>query len=282
MTDPSPNPLSENAAPLLSSSAEPTPPKKSLEESLRENFPDSFRPPTANPLVPPNYLTDAGWARRRLGLTDLDMRGVPKITRRVKEAVGTVRAAVRILEGDDAPDSIKFCQKWNSLSKKDKLAVHLEDVVIAAGLTPRRFMELLAGAGMEYSSSISKLIVTKNQPKVLKATIKAAITETPIVVKGNVVGHNIGDIRAQELFHKMSGALPTPKGPSIILNQLNQTANIEPPSPKERTPLESMDSFLLELEDIRKPKQLAARAEPIIPVEMPVNAPEIEYLGIED
>ena len=43
-----------------------------------------------------------------------------------------------------------------------------------------------------------------------------------------------------------------------------------------------MDSFLLELDDVRRPKRLgAAPVEPVIPVEMPDSVPEIEYLDTD-
>lgn len=283
MTDPNqPSPPAE-ATP--SGSEEPTHRKKLTGEQLRANYPDSYRPPTANPLSTrnlrnPTNLTPVGYVRQRLGLTDHDVRDVPRITPRVKEAVGTVKAAIRILAGDDAPDSIAFMAKWNSLSKSDQKNARLEDVIVAAGLTPRRFMELLAGASMDYSSTVSKLIVSKHQPKVLKATIKAATDELPITdAQGNVIGRSNGDVKAMELFHKITGALPTPKGSNFTLNQQINNSPAEA-STKERTPLESMDNFLLEIEAIRKPKQLEARTEPIIPVEMPDNAPEIEYLDL--
>ncbi len=265
---PSTPPLSENASPPLSA------------------YPNFIQQPTPNPLSTDQHaLNDRGMALRRLGVTEADVANVPRITSRVREAVGTVKSAIRILKGDDALDSIAFMTKWNSLSAKDQARVRLEDVIVAAGLTPRRFMELLAGASMDHSAIVSKLIVSHNQPKVLKATVKAAIDSVPIMgmVNGESVqvGSTNGDVKAMEMFHKITGALPTPKGANFTFNQ---QINKGEDQPKQQTPLESMDSFLLELDEVRKPKQLEAGRQhiPIIPVEMPDNAPEIEYLDLHD
>ncbi len=289
MTEPNLNPNLESPSDERAPNSSPpsTPSRKSNAETLASDYPNLLQPANPNPVGGDNHrLTDRGQALRRLGLTEHDVTNVPRITSRVKEAVGTVKAALRILNGDDSPDSIAFMSKWRGLSDKDQRTLRLEDVIVAAGLTPRRFMELLAGASMDHSAIVSKLIVSKSQPKVLKATVKAAIDSVPIMGKNfetgemEVVGHSNGDVKAMELFHKITGALPTPKGANFTFNQ--QVNNPTSDGPKERTPLETMDSFLLELDEVRKPKQLTGRVEPIIPVEMPEGAPEIEYLSIED
>ena len=212
-------------------------------------------------------------ALRRLGLSESDIMGVPSITKRVVSAVGSTEEAIDLLAGDDSPDSIKFTQKWNSLGMSDRKWLHLEDVIVAAGLTTRRFIELIAGANSDHSDFIFKTLANTKRQKVLESTIKAATDEIPIMDKeGEVIGATNGDVRAMELFFKLTKDIQTP---GFNVNSNNQTLNatVAP----ERDPLQSMDSFLLEIENVRKPKQLSA-AVPIIPVEMPDNAPEIEYL----
>ena len=203
-------------------------------------------------------------ALRRLGLSESDVMGVPSITKRVVSAVGSTEEAIDLLAGDDAADSIKFTQKWNALGMSDRKWLHLEDVIVAAGLTTRRFIELIAGANSDHSDFIFKALANTKRQKVLESTIAAATDEEN------------ADVRAMELFFKLTKDIQTP---GFNVNSNNQTLNatVAP----ERDPLQSMDSFLLEIENVRKPKQLSA-AVPIIPVEMPDNAPEIEYLPIGD
>lgn len=258
-------------------SGERIPKRKLRKEKLARDYPNSLRQ-VKNPLSRDSALTGHGAVLEKLGVVEAQLEGVPKLLPRIKEAVGTLAEAISIIEGDDNPDSIAFMAKWNSLTVRDKRYVHIEDVIIAAGLTTRRFMELLAGASFEHSASVSKIFVSRSQLKVLQATVKAATDQEIKDEAGKVTGVREGDVRAQEIFHKITGALPTPKGANFTFNQ--QINKNDDPDPKpERQPLQTMDSWLLEIDDIRKPKQLSA---PIIPVEMPMNAPEVEYLEVEE
>ena len=275
-----PNPVQEEN---LNSIAPPSTKKKSNAKTNLRDYPSFAQQKTANPVLKrtTNALNNAGLALKRLGLTEADIEDVPEVTPRVKEAMGSVREAISLLRGDDAPDSRKFIRKWDSLSPRDQKSARLEHVVTAAGLTTRRFMELLAGAEFDHSATVSKIFVSRSQLKVLKSTVKAATDEQPIFNKdGDIIGQSNGDVKAMEIFHKITGAMPTPKGGTFINNQQINAQVAAPNEPK--TPLQAMDSFLLEIDDIRRPKQLSAHTEPIIPVEMPDNLPEIEYLDTQD
>ncbi len=284
MPKPQPSPRS---AKKPSSTARTTTAKNSRAAKTQRDYPSFAQQRTANPLAQATApLNNAGLALKRLGLVEADVEDVPEVTPRVKEAMGSVKDAISLLRGDDAPDSRRFIKKWDSLSPRDQKHARLEYVLTAAGLTTRRFMELLAGAEFDHSATVSKIFVSRSQLTVLKSTVKAATDQIPITVMGDdgnltVVGYSNGDVKAMEIFHKITGALPTPKGSSFILNQqINTPPAADPAAPK--TPLQAMDSFLLEIDDIRRPKQLSAPIEPEIPVEMPENVPEIEYLDINN
>ena len=225
-------------------------------------------------------LTKAEIARKDLGLTDEEMRGVPIIASLLYDACGGQFRAVELLRSDDNAESIRFVQKWDSLSRATQRNARFEDIIIAAGLTPRRFTELLAGTMMEQSAVASKIFVAMNQVKVFKSLVKAATDEVPILADTSegriVVGKTNGDVTAMKIFHTITGAMPTPKGSQTTIN-LGRGDD----SPREQSPLQSMDSFLMEIDDVRKPRQLNA-PKPEIPVEMPAGVPEIEYLSIDE
>ena len=277
------NSPSPELAPPPNSTAPPSTKKSRTAKTNLRDYPSFAQPRTANPLAQrTNPLTNTGLALKRLGLREKDIKGVPDITPRVKEALGSVKEAILLLRGDDSKDSRKFIEKWDSLSDRDRKHVQLEHVVTAAGLTTRRFMELLAGAEFDHSATVSKIFVSRSQLKVLKSTVKAATDEQPIFNKeGDLIGQSNGDVRAMEIFHKITGAMPTPKGGTFINNQ---QINAQIPAASDpKTPLQAMDSFLLELDDVRRPKRLgSAPIEPVIPVEMPDSVPEIEYLDVTD
>lgn len=254
--------------------------KKLTKEKQARDFP-SFRKQDAHLAASsPSHrsLSNRAMALNRLGLTERDIENVASITRQVREATGSVQDAVDIIATDDNEDSIRFTAKWNSISAKDRKDLHLEDVIIAAGMTTRRFKELLAGASSD--DHLFRALVGKT--KVLKSVMKAATDELPIMATlGNAqveVGRTNGDMKAAELFYKITGDIKTSGG--INVNSNNQTATIN--APVDRVPLQSMDSWLLEIDEIRKPKQLNAPVTPIIPVEIPDGAPEIEYMPLGD
>ena len=76
-----------------------------------------------------------------------------------------------------------------------------------------------------------------------------------------VVGYTNGDTKAMEIFHKATGFLPMPRGSNttINLNQLNATQNNgggdDDDSPGD---LQSMDEFLMGMQDVLRPAQLSA------------------------
>jgi len=138
---------------------------------------------------------------------------------------------------------------------------------------------------MEQSAIDSKILVLEHQPDVLKATIKAATkgkTITTFDADGNkTVIDEQPDVFAQRLFHSITGAMPTPKGQTINLIQQNSPAQPKTVNAEvERTPLQSMDSFLIEVSEIARSRALPAPRVPDIPVEMPSTVPDIEYLPL--
>jgi hypothetical protein len=239
----------------------------------------SFVRQTRNPLSKnTNLLTHRGEVLVKLGVKEEQLGSVPKISDKVRAGWGSIGEAIQILEGDDDPDSLLFLSKWNLLTERDREEVQLEDILIAANLSGRRFVELLAGATVDHDEFVAKMFKSRKKIKVLESTFKAATDEVPILDRttGVPIGTSNGDVKAMELFFKLTGDI---KPSGMMINSGNQTANITAAPQQERDPLQSMDKFLMEIEEVRKPKQLAA--PPLIPVELPENAPEIEYLDLD-
>jgi len=223
-------------------------------------------------------------AKKRLGIKPGDMDGVPSVTEKIKAGVGSIDRAIQALREDDSEDALAFIQKYDSVSKSDKKFVTLEEIVTASGLTTRRFVEIVTGAIMEQCGDVTKMMVTVAQPEVVKATIKAATDSVPIVATvGNrqrVVGYTNGDTKAMELFHKATGFLPMPKGAvtNINLNQQNNTAQLSSKDDEDDGPedLQTMDSFLMDMQDVLRPELPAPREEAV-----PVIVPNIEYIDAD-
>jgi hypothetical protein len=211
------------------------------------------------------------------------MEGVPDVTRNIVRAVGSVDLAVKALAADESEDAQTFIRFRERISPSDLRRTTLEEQFTAAGISARRFIEVLTGALMQQCQDVTKMMVAVAQPKVVQATIKAATDQVPIVAdigdRRVVVGHTNGDTKAMEIFHKATGFLPTPKGSNttINLNQNNLNANVESGNDGEPGELQSMDDFLLDMQDVVAPQaQLPAPRETV-----PVIVPEVEYLDAE-
>ena len=198
--------------------------------------------------------------------------------------------AIAALAGDESEDAQAFIRFRKQCSPSDLYRTSLEEQFTAAGLSARRFIEVLTGALMQQCGDVTKMMVAVAQPKVVQATIKAATDEIPImqytkdvntgIVTSEVIGHTNGDVKAMEIFHKATGFLPTPKGSNTTINlqQLNQTAQLTKGEENEDgDDLPSMDEYLMELQDVVRPKQLNAPPSS----EIPINAPDIEYVDCE-
>lgn len=216
------------------------------------------------------------------------MEGVPDVTANIVRACGSVGVAIQALAQDDSEDARSFTENYQKLSGSDRKRLRLEEIFTASGLSARRFVEVVTGSLMQQCQDVTKMMVAVAQPKVIQATIKAATDQVPITAydpkleRVKVVGYTNGDTKAMELFHKATGFLPTPKGSNttINLNQLNQTANVGAgENDGEPAELQSMDEFLMEMQDVLRPAQLPASTGMAMPDL--VHVPEIEYIDAE-
>lgn len=192
-----------------------------------------------------------------------------------------MKKAMEILEADDSDEAKVIIEKWNSVSDSYRKVLRCEDFALAAGLSNRRFIEVLSGAIMQQAQDVTRMLVATAQPKVTKTTIRRATQRKPILNnEGEVVGYEEGDFKSQELFHKITGMLPTPKGSQTIIQMgvgVTETSHEDVES-NEPAELQTMDAMLLDMQDVIRP-QLEAPKE--TDSRMPVKTPEIEYLDAE-
>ena len=199
----------------------------------------------------------------------------------MRTGCGSFKNAIAILEADDSDDARSVVEVWRSIGSWDKRRLPAEAIVIKSGLSYRRFIEVVTGAIVQQSQDVTRMMIAVAQPKVMQTTIRRATKRMPIMSNtGAVVGYEEGDLKAQELFGKISGIVPIPKGSQTIIQmgQVNngQQAELESGSdePKE---LETMDEMLMDMQDVIRPQlQAPIESNSIIPA----NAPEVEYLEI--
>lgn len=219
---------------------------------------------------PSPQISPAEAAQRKLG--SLNAIGSPKITPRMILAAGGKQGIFEALSCDDSPEAIAFMEVYRSFSEAERDNFTIEELFLLAGMTARRFGEVLIGALMQQGADASRLLIAAAQPNVSETLIQAATERQPIMDnKGNLVGYSNPDMKAIEIFGKMSGMLPTPKGSQTIINmgQFNQASSED----EGTAELEPMDDFLMSLQSVTR-NQLPAPAKTI---EIPANTRDLEY-----
>ncbi len=206
----------------------------------------------------------------------------PIITPMLKGVEGGIRHVLEALRAHDDDDAQAFIELADSLSAGDRKHAPIEAIAFAAGIGSLRLAEVAQTALFLYGTMKTKMLLSSAMPKVMKATIKAATDEVPITadtMEGRiVVGHSNGDIKAMEMFHKMSGLMPLPKGAQIaIQNNFGAEKEDEKPTgqgwrhPEER---------LREFHDLTEPKRLPSPSAPPIQIGGRIDQMQAETVEI--
>lgn len=182
----------------------------------------------------------------------------PIVSPMLRAAEGGIDAVLEALRAHDDPDARSFVAVYDDprLGKRRQY-LNLEAVAFVSGIGSLRLAELAQTALFLYGQLKTKLLVSSSMHKVMASTIKAATDEVPIVANmaglNVVVGKTNGDVKAMEMFHKISGMMPVPKGAQIAI--LNNNSSSQP----ENAPT-WMDSGqrLREIHDLTDQKRLPA------------------------
>jgi hypothetical protein len=186
----------------------------------------------------------------------------PIITPMLKGVEGGIAHVLEALRAHDDDDAHAFISVYDELTASDRKVLGVESVAFAAGLSSLRLAEVAQTALFLHGQMKTKMLLSSAMPKVMRSTIKAATDEVPITAydfdlgANTVVGKTNGDIRAMEMFHKMSGMMPIPKGSQIAI-QVN-AAEKEPKTIEAGHTWKYPEERLKEIVGITNPKQLDA------------------------
>ena len=125
------------------------------------------------------------------------------------------------------------CQYWDKLTKSQKNKTSLDELCEAAKVSPKDFISEVVGCMHEHNVDLTKAILAASMPSVMEKTVSFAMEE--------------GNFKDREMFHKMTGLLPTPQGSQFAFIQNNQGQGGEPPPPE---PAKSDDLPPIEEENI--------------------------------
>ena len=181
----------------------------------------------------------------------------PAITPMLKAVEGGIPKVLEALRMHDDDDARTFLEAWDQCTKTDRRYLRVEDAAFASGVGSLRLAEVAQTALFLYGQMTTKMLLSSAMPKVMKSTIKAATDEVPITAMVDginlVVGKTNGDVRAMEMFHKMSGMMPLPKGAQIAI-QNNFGEDREKPA--LAAGWKDADQRLREFQELTEPKRL--------------------------
>lgn len=189
------------------------------------------------------------------------------ITPLLKQATGGVKACVEALRSDDSPDAATFIEKWDSLTPSDQKLLSIEEICIAANLTPRRLVEVVTGALMSQGDFAAKIIVASSKPDIIKRMAKEAKTALGEKDRENF-------LRGKDV----DWFVPT-KGITIDASDRRTQNNLLQAGTERALPPPRTDAFLLEISSALQPDhhQIEAPSPVVI-----AHVPDIEYIAEGD
>jgi hypothetical protein len=192
----------------------------------------------------------------------------PVVTPMFKSVESGISGILEALRTHDDDDARAFIETYEQCSASDRKLVSLENIAFASGIGSLRLAEITQTALYLYASAQTKLLISSSMVKVTKSIVKAATDEVPITAYNSetgmqeVVGKTNGDVKAMELFGRISGIAPVPKGAQIaIQNNYGKNEELD----KSSSPLwRSSEERLREMQDMTEPKRLPSPSSPPI------------------
>lgn len=182
----------------------------------------------------------------------------PTVTPMLTSNEGGLPQVIEALRMHADPDARTFISFYDALTKTDRAHLAIEEIAFAAGVGSLRLAEVAQTAMFLYGQMKTKFLLSSAMHKVMRSTIKAATDEVPIVadtLAGRVVvGKTNGDIRAMEMFHKMSGMMPLPKGAQIAIQ--NNFGQKDEDKPTQSSQWKDPEQRLREFQAMTEPKRL--------------------------
>jgi len=154
--------------------------------------------------VPSGPQGRAEEARKPLGITSEQMRGVARITPILECVEGGVERAIEALRFTREADAVLFLQKFDSVPPADRAYLSIDEICVASGVDPWRLLTLAVDGLLKISVMKTQIELYGNLPEVTKAMVKSALTD-----KGT---------RDRRLFLQITGILPTARagGPVAV------------------------------------------------------------------
>jgi hypothetical protein len=175
---------------------------------------------------------------------------------------GGVAFCVRALRAHNDDDARAFLEVYDALTRQDRRLLKVEEIAHAAGIGSLRLAEVTQTALFLYGDRQTQMILSAAMPKVIRATIKAATDQVPIVAdidgRRMVVGKTNGDMHAAEMLLKARNVVPVPKGSQINIQNNNSVTSERDQKPDGGHVWKYPEDRLKEIAAVTSPKRLEA------------------------
>lgn len=173
--------------------------------NISANTPKSSKKKEGMPVPKDKTKSDrTAAALKRLGITPEQLAAAPRLTAMLKEdakgGLKTVLSSMRFTPED--PDIGSFLEKYDSLPVGDRDNLPWEAIALAAGVNVRHLYGAIGISLREYSAHRVRTIITTNHPAIMKARVQYGLLA--------------GGEKDRTAIDIISGALPSPKGPTFI------------------------------------------------------------------
>jgi hypothetical protein len=169
-----------------------------------------------------------------LGLPTLPGSGsLTLATRYVEGGRATVLSYIQLAAMNGNDSALTFWHVYADLTPSDQAIVSLDDLCAASGIAPKAILMAIAASGFDAGCDIANLVAAHLHPKVVQASVDAALTPE--------------GIEDRKLLLQHAGFIPVPKGQSIVINASSHaTAQAHASSAAAA----GMPSFLSDVEDV--------------------------------
>ena len=125
-------------------------------------------------------------------------------TRYVEGGRATVLSYIQLAAMNGNDSALTFWHVYEGLSAYEKGVVSFDDICASANIKPKAILMAVAASGFDAGCDIANLVAAHVHPKVVDASIKAALKTDGIEDRRMLLQH--------------AGFIPVPKGTSITVN----------------------------------------------------------------
>jgi len=122
-------------------------------------------------------LSPAKKARNRLGIAPVCMKGIARVAPILEAAGGVLNDAVSALRYSSEEDARRFLERYDSIPLGDLQHLTIDEICAAAGIDPRRLLEIAVDAMMWISAKVATMQAALSLHDMTRELVRRALTK---------------------------------------------------------------------------------------------------------